>query len=266
MKNELFTIGPFTVYGYGLMVAVGIVAAYLTTEYRARKEKLAQEHVFSLVLWCAVGGFASAKILFWITEWKEILRDPSYLLQTIGDGFVVFGGILGGILAGYLYCRRNRLVFLKYFDLVMPSIALAQGFGRIGCLLAGCCYGKETDSFFSITFYDSAFAPEGVALIPTQIYSSLLDFAHFFLLLWIARHKKADGQVAACYLIFYSVGRFILEFFRGDSARGRVGVLSTSQFIGLFTALAGVLLLLHLGRKRRLNSKKMPSAKSSRRY
>lgn len=84
-------------------------------------------------------------------------------------------------------------------------------------------------------------APNNVALIPTQIYSSILDFGHFFLLLYIARHKKADGQVAACYLIFYSIGRFVLEFFRGDLERGSVGNLSTSQFISIFTVLAGIL-------------------------
>ena len=125
----------------------------------------------------------------------------------------------------------------------MPSVALAQGFGRIGCLLAGCCYGKETSDAFSITFHRSDFAPNGVALVPTQIYSSILDFLHYGLLLLILRSQKKDGETAAAYLIFYSAGRFVLEFFRGDLARGSVGVLSTSQFISVFTFLAGIVLL-----------------------
>ena len=134
----------------------------------------------------------------------------------------------------------------------MPSIALAQGIGRIGCLLAGCCYGKETDSFLSITFQNSDFAPNGVTLIPTQIYASLLDFLHFGILLFIARRKKADGEVAACYLLFYSAGRFILEFFRGDLIRGSVGILSTSQFISIFTGIGGLVMLLWvLGRNKK---------------
>ena len=106
----------------------------------------------------------------------------------------------------------------------MPSVALAQGFGRIGCFLAGCCYGEETDSPIGIVFHESAYAPNGVNLIPTQLISSGLDFLHFLVLIWLARRVKADGQVAGCYLIFYSVGRFILEFFRGDMIRGNVGV------------------------------------------
>ena len=95
----------------------------------------------------------------------------------------------------------------------------------------------------SITFQNSDFAPNGVALIPTQIYSSLLDFLNCFVLCLIARHTKKDRVVAGCYLIFYSIGRFILEFFRGDLERGSVGILSTSQFISIFILAAGLLLL-----------------------
>ena len=241
MKNELLRIGPLTIYGYGFMIAIGVLAAWLVVEQRSRKLQLASEHIFYLVIWCVLGGFASAKILFWITEWKEMLRNPLGMLSS--DGFVVYGGIIGGILAGWIYCKVKKLNFLTYFDLVMPSIALAQGFGRIGCFLAGCCYGKEAYGRLSVIFTDSDYAPNNIPLIPTQIYSSILDFLHFFLLLYIARHKKAEGEVAACYLIFYSVGRFILEFFRGDLERGSIGVLSTSQFISIFTGVAGMVML-----------------------
>ena len=249
MKNELFTIGPFTVYGYGLMIAVGVFSAWLVTDYRAKKQRMDRDHVFSLIIWCLLGGIVCSKLLFWITEWKAILNDPRYLMDTLADGFVVYGGIIGGILAGCFYCFCKKINFWKYFDLVMPSVALAQGFGRIGCLLAGCCYGRETNSALAITFQNSDFAPNHVALIPTQIYSSMLDFAHFFVLLYISHHKKKDGQVAACYLIFYSIGRFVLEFFRGDLIRGSVGGLSTSQFISLFILAAGLAIIVGRSKK-----------------
>ena len=231
MKNELLTIGPFTVYGYGLMIAIGIVAGCLTAEYRARKQSLDSDQIFPMILWCLLGGFFAAKILFWITEWKSIAEDPGFMMETLSSGFVVFGGIIGGIFTGWL------------------SVALAQGFGRIGCFLAGCCYGKETEGILSVTFQESAYAPNHVALIPAQLYSSGLDFLHFFLLVMIARNKKSDGQVTACYLIFYSVGRFIIEFFRGDIIRGSVGVLSTSQFISIFTGSAGVVMMILVSRR-----------------
>ena len=252
MKVEFFHIGPFTVYGYGLMIAIGVVLAFLVAEKRAPGKGLNADQVFNLGIWCLIGGIIGAKLMYYIVEFPQILKDPS-ILWHFSDGFVVYGGIILGILTGYLYCRKKKLVFIKYFDLVMPSIALAQGFGRIGCFLAGCCYGKETSGALAVTFTNSDFAPNNVALIPTQIYSSILDFLHFLLLLYVAKHKKADGQVAACYLIFYSIGRFVIEFFRGDIERGSVGVLSTSQFISIFTAVAGAVLLLSVMRKQKNN-------------
>ena len=111
MKNELLTIGPFTIYGYGLMIAIGIVAGCLTAEYRARKQGLDSEQIFPMILWCLVGGFLCAKLLFWITEWKSIAQDPGFMMETLSSGFVVFGGIIGGILTGFLYCRIKGLIF-----------------------------------------------------------------------------------------------------------------------------------------------------------
>ena len=238
MKNELLTIGPITLYGYGLMIAIGIIAAYIVTEYRAKKMNLNHEKIFALVIWCLIAGMLGAKLMYCITQIKEIVANPRILLK-IEDGFVVYGGIIGGILAGYLFCKKEKLNFLKYFDLVMPSIALAQGFGRIGCYLAGCCYGMETDSHFGIVFPEGSIAPSGIHLVPTQLISSGLDFVNFLVLIALAKRVKADGQVAGFYLIFYSVGRFILEFFRGDLIRGNVGSLTTSQFISILTFVIG---------------------------
>lgn len=239
MKNELLTIGPFTLHGYGLMIAIGAISAYLTVEYRAKKKGMKHELIFSLFWWCLIGGIIGAKLLYIITQLKSIFANPSLLLQ-LSEGFVVYGGIIGGIFAGYLFCRRHKVNFLQYFDLVMPSIALAQGFGRIGCIFAGCCYGLETNSPFGITFHESLYAPNGLRLIPTQPISSILNFLNFIVLVIISKYTKAHGQVAGFYLIFYSAGRFILEFFRGDLERGSIGVLSTSQFISIFLFLFGL--------------------------
>lgn len=243
MYNDLLTIGPFTIHGYGLMTAIGILAAYFTAEHRAKKKGLQPERVFGLVCWCVVLGYIGSKLLYLCTILPDLMADPGIFWRSLGDGWVVFGGILGGILGGYLYCRRSKLEAWKYFDLGLVSVALAQGFGRIGCFLAGCCYGVETDCPLSVNFTHSDFAPPGNR-VPTQLISSGLDFLlFFFLILYDRKWKKRDGEVTAWYLIFYSAGRFLLEFWRGDAARGSVGGLSTSQFIGIFTLAAGLVLL-----------------------
>ncbi len=243
MKNELLKIGPFTVYGYGLMIALGVVAAYMAAEYRAKKKNMPYEIIPSLTIWCLVGGILGAKLLYFITQIKEIIADPKLLL-VVSDGFVVYGGIIGGILTGYLFTKRNHLNFLQFFDLVMPSIALAQGFGRLGCFLAGCCYGRETTSPFGIVFKHSEYAPNGIHLVPTQLISSGLNFLNFFVLILLAKRVKSDGKIAGFYLVFYSIGRFVLEFFRGDLERGNIGSLSTSQFISIFLFIIGCFFIL----------------------
>ena len=251
-NNELLQIGPLTVYGYGLMIAIGVVVAYMVGEYRAKKRGLDPDSLFWITVSCLVGGIAGAKLLFYIVEIKAIIEDPKILLD-VTHGFVVYGGIIGGIGVGYLYCKIKKLVFLQYFDLVMPSIAIAQGFGRVGCMFAGCCYGRETDSWFHVIYQTSDFAPNGVALIPTQLIMALLNFAHFFILAYLAKKVvKQDGQVAGFYLVFYSIGRFFLEYLR-DDPRGEVRIFSTSQFISLFILAAGVgtiLLCGYLGKKK----------------
>ena len=238
MKNELFRIGPFVGYSYGLMIAIGVIAAFLVGEHRAKKKGLDADLIFPLAIWCLIGGILGAKILYYITIFPEIIANPAVLLDVI-NGFVVYGGIIFGILAGFLYTKKRKVNFWKYFDLVMPSIALAQGFGRVGCLMAGCCYGAETDSWVHIVFHDSSYGPNGVPLIPTQAISSVLNFLHFFFLIWFARKERPAGQVAGLYLVCYSIGRFILEFYRGDLERGSVGIFCTSQFISLFLVVAG---------------------------
>lgn len=251
-NNELLQIGPFTVYGYGLMIAIGVIVAYTVGEYRAKKQGLSPDELFWITISCLVGGVLGAKLLFYIVEIKSIIENPKLLLD-ITHGFVVYGGIIGGIGVGYLFCRIRKLEFLKYFDLVMPSIAIAQGFGRVGCMFAGCCYGRETDSWFHVIYQTSEFAPNDVALIPTQMIMAILNFAHFFILAFLAKKVlKYSGQVAGFYLVFYSIGRFFLEYLRNDP-RGSVNLLSTSQFISLFILAAGVGTILfcgYLGKKR----------------
>lgn len=203
--------------------------------------------MYGIAILGLIFGMLGAKLLFFITEIKDILEDPSILLS-LSEGFVVYGGIIGGIFGAYLYCRWKKLPVWKYFDIAAPSLALAQGFGRIGCFMAGCCYGRETSAWYGVTFEHSPFAPNHVSLIPTQLISSAADFLHFFLLLWITKKRKTEGIVVSFYLIFYSIGRFLIEMLRNDP-RGSVSFLSTSQFISIFTLIIGILSIVLLKRK-----------------
>ena len=245
MKNELFSIGPFTVHGYGLMMALGIIASYSMVEYRAKKKGLDGDKVFNMALFAVICGLLGAKVLYLLTRINDLIADPSIFWNCLKDGFVVYGSIIGGVLGAFVFCRFKKLPFLQLFDITAPALALAQGIGRIGCLLAGCCYGMEVAEDFplAIVFTESHYAPNNVPLLPTQIISSVLNFLHFAVLMLLSRKLKKDGQVAGCYLVFYSIGRFILEFFRGDLIRGNIGRFTTSQFISLFICAVGLFMI-----------------------
>ncbi|MCI6164323.1 MAG: prolipoprotein diacylglyceryl transferase [Lachnospira sp.] len=269
MKPDLFSIGKFTVHGYGLMIGIGFVIALLVGEYRAKKMKMREDSVVDLAIIAIVSGFLGAKLLYIIVSFKEFMANPMAVIGS--SGFVVYGGIISGVIFCMIYTKVKKLSFLEYFDLVMPEVALAQGFGRIGCFLAGCCYGRETTSAFGVVFPKESLAPSGVKLIPTQLISSAGDFLNAAILIIIAakfsysavKAKNNDdkaqksllaGDIGCIYMLIYGVGRFLIEFLRNDE-RGAVGVLSTSQFISLGIVVFGVVLMIVNRKKAQAESK-----------
>ena len=256
MAIDLFSIGRFTVHGYGLMIGLGFLAAVFAGSFLAKRRNLSDGEFVNIAIYVLVIGFLGGKLLHIIVEFKTLLTDPMAVLGS--EGFVVYGGIITGIATIYVYCRLKKLDFLKYIDLFATVVPLNQAFGRVGCLLAGCCYGRETHSHFSLIFPEGCIAPAGVRLVPTQpimAVGNFVIFAVLFILYIMSCPKKGEGEetggklryipgfATGLYLIMYSVGRFVIEFFR-DDYRGSVGALSTSQFISIFILIGGAVLLI----------------------
>lgn len=240
MKPILFQIFGVKIYGYGLMIMIGIIAALFLLAYRSKRKQYNEDNIWDMAILAIICGIIGGKVLYIITDIKYIIEQPS-VLKNIGNGFVIYGAVFGGILAVYLYSKKKGWDTLSIFDLAIPSLPLAQGFGRIGCFLAGCCYGSVTTLPIGVEFRNSPFAPANVHVHPTQIYSSVFDFVLAFFLLWYDRKERKNGRTFSLYLIIYSVGRFLIEYLR-DDPRGSVSIFSTSQFISLFIVIIGVLL------------------------
>jgi phosphatidylglycerol:prolipoprotein diacylglycerol transferase len=184
MRKILFSIGKLNIPGYGFMIGIGFIVALIIGELRAKKKGLDKECVLDMAIIAIVTGFLGAKILFVIVNLKDFLEAPLSFLGS--SGFVVYGGIIAGVACCILYCHFKKIKFLQYFDIIMPEVAIAQGFGRIGCFLAGCCYGRVTTSSFGVVFPADSFAPSGVKLIPTQLISAVGDFVIAAVLIIIA--------------------------------------------------------------------------------
>ena len=241
MAIDLFSIGKFTVHGYGLMIALGFLAAIGYATWQCKKKGLDDDLLFNLAIFVLLFGWLGGKLLFIIVEFKAFMQNPMAVIGS--EGFVVYGGIITGLITIYVYCKVKKIDFLRYIDVIVAGVAINQAFGRIGCFLAGCCYGRETTSALGVVFPEGCMAPAGVKLLPTQLFSAAGDFLMFILLFIIINSKKYKKGVPVCvYLSGYAIGRAIVECFRADN-RGAVGVLSTSQFISVFAGIAGLVAL-----------------------
>lgn len=240
MYNDWLTIGSITIHGYGVMIAVGILSAIWFAERQAKKHGLDADKIDGLAITAVIVGYLFSKLTYVLTVFDEFLANPMAVLGS--SGWVVYGGVLGGIFGAWIYCRMRKMDFMAYLNLAMPAVALAQGFGRIGCFFAGCCYGMPTHGAFGVTFPEGSLCPIHEPVIPTQLISSLGDFILFYILYRVYENEQTRSKTGALYLILYSAGRFVIEFLRGDIARGSIGPLSTSQFIAVFVFIAGILL------------------------
>jgi phosphatidylglycerol:prolipoprotein diacylglycerol transferase len=223
------------------------IAVYLARRYSGR----------AWAVWAAVVAVALIVIAVLYRPDRQVWREVLSFVQSAG---VFYGGFLAALVIIVWYARRSGLTLWPTLDVLAPATAIGQAIGRLGCLAAGCCYGRVTDCAWAVTFRDpiaqrTVGTPLDVPVHPTQIYESLATLALFFALLWLAPRKRFHGQVAITYLLGYAVLRFVIEFFRGDD-RGTVfkGALSTSQFIALLVIVSVLVLLPRLWKRQRVSA------------
>ncbi len=233
-----------TIYTYGFLIALGAVLAFIYTGYQAKKQynvswETTQWLITLLIIAAVVGG----KIFIFFEDPSGYLQHPGKLLDNFANGFVFYGSFIFAIPTMLWFFRHYKLPTLGMLDIIAGTTLIVHGTGRLGCFMAGCCYGVPTDGFISVTFTDPhcVAEPLNTPLHPTQLYSSLMIFTILAFILFMKKRKKFEGQLFLTYLMLYAVGRSIIEIFRGDLSRGFVidGVLSNSQLIaGLFFLVA----------------------------
>jgi phosphatidylglycerol:prolipoprotein diacylglycerol transferase len=256
---RLITTPFYTLHTFGVLLALAYLAALWWLVRTGRERGFHPDTLTSLGFWAIFGAILGAKLLMVVRALPDYVSQPGELfsrsfLTSAGD---FYGGFIGGVGASILFFWLNRsLSFWQLADLCAPAIALGQGIGRIGCLMAGDDYGSPTSVSWAISFTDPdaaaiGGAPLGVPLHPVQLYESLFCLALFLFLVWYGRRKRFDGQILIAYSLIYAVGRFIIEYFRGDADRGFVfgGLFSTSQFIAI--VIVGVALAVLPMRRRR---------------
>lgn len=253
---------PYPLHTYGLLIAMGFVFAMKLGQRQAHLEGEDPDRVIDLAFWVLLMGLIGSRVVYIITNLGEYLRDPLEILVIWRGGLVWYGGFILAALYVAWYCRRYRLNFFKYADMFIPMVALAHGFGRLGCLAAGCCHGSPTEMPWGIVFpnFSAAHAEQqqlglvgigdrALPVHPTQLYEAGFEMAMFWVLTLLRPYKRFHGQLFLIWLSAYPIARSIIEVYRGDSVRG-VFILSTSQFISVGVALFSAWLFFKLWRDR----------------
>jgi len=246
-----FQLGTLTIHWYGVMMALAFFAGLWTATRRARIVNLSGDVVADVVLWLILGGIIGARFVYVTTYWKdEFASGPfSEVFMIQHGGLVYYGGLIGSTAAGIGYLVWKKLPVWKIADVLAPSIALGSVFGRIGCLLNGCCYGRACDLPWAIHF-PADHQTGGAPVHPTEIYDALLNLVLYVFLAWLFRRKKFDGQIFATYLIIYAVFRSVVEYFRGDYPSDHVHAgLTSAQLVSIPIFVAGLALAAILSRR-----------------
>ena len=257
MHPLLFEYKFLKLHTYGFFIVVGFLCGLFLMRRKAEKLKWNLEHVSDVAFWALLGGFVDGRILYIITRWSEYSSSPLEMFKFWEGGLVFYGGFIGGLLTFIWRANKYKIPVLQFLDLTAPTLAIGHAFGRIGCFMAGCCFGKSipADNPFAVIFTNPlSIAPLNQPLHATQLYDAFNAFTVFLILQYLYPRRKFLGQICATYGILYSVGRYIVENFRGDKIRGFLieNVLSTSQFISIGIFLFSAFLYIHY---RRLNRK-----------
>lgn len=252
MHPILFKIGPLTIHTYGVLVATGFIAALFVAINQAKKQGIPKENILDIGFYILLSAIIGSRLLYTLIEYKHYIKNPFDIFKIWEGGLVYYGGVLLAIPVAIIYVRKKNLPLWKLADSFAPAIAIGHAVGRFGCFSAGCCHGKPMDLPWGVTFTDPhSLAIRGIPLHPTQLYESFAEFGIFLFLLSWAKRKSFDGELFGIYIILYSLTRFIIEFFRGDPARGFIyNGISISQAISIVLFLTAIIFIIHRRKKK----------------
>lgn len=258
------------IFGYGFMLFIAVATGGWWAAWRAERERLSSDKIWDLAFCLFLSGICGARLFYLLEYHKEVFQDVTTIPGFIGTvvnlsngGIVLYGGLIAAAIGFFSYCAVNRIRPLALLDIITPSIFLGIGFGRIGCFLNGCCYGKECSLPWAVQFpRDSAtfgallekklVEPDALwtpPLHPTQLYSALDGFVLAALTAWYFNRRRRNGEVFAIGLFIYPITRFLIEFIRNDEP-GLLGPkLTISQWISVAMFTIAICYIVWLSRR-----------------
>lgn len=241
MDPICFYIGSRPIYWYGIMVALGFMAAVAHLTILGIREGRSPAFGSDLAFWLMLAGIIGARLAYVGANFDYYRQDPWAIIRVDQGGLIYYGGFIGAFIAGIIFARYKQLNILALADYVIPALPLGHAFGRIGCLLNGCCYGKISTLPGSVWQHEAS-------RHPVQLYEAVFNLVIYALLILAYRRRKRNGEVLAIYCMIYPLGRFLLEFLRGDERLGWHG-FSYAQIISLGFVAAGLTIWLAVSKR-----------------
>ena len=235
------------------LIGIFVMAIYLCK--KAKKLNIDDNDVIITMLFSAIGVLVGGHILYGIVNWETIVfvfnnlkiiknfSDFVNVVFYIFGGSVFYGGLLGGLLAGFIYLKKSKKDVCLMANFLALGIPLFHFFGRLACFFEGCCYGTECQIGF-VYHHSLIETANGVIRFPIQLVEACLNLVLFFVLIKIYNYEKYKNHILQIYILCYSVIRFTDEFWRGDLHRGLYFGLSTSQYISMVLFFIAILSLL----------------------
>lgn len=211
MHPVICTIGPFSIYSYGLMLVLAFAVSTSLMVARAKQQNMDAEVLFNFCFAAFVSGVVGSRVFYVLENLGYYFKNPLEIIMLQHGGLSWFGGLMLGSITAIFYLKKKKLSVYRTLDFIIPYVALAQAIGRIGCLLNGCCFGRETQT---AGLY---FETHKAVLIPTQLYSSLALLAIYAVLRFMQNKPRPRGEIFFVYLLLYSIKRFTIEFWRADN-------------------------------------------------
>lgn len=210
MCPVLFSVGPFEVYSYGLMLAIAFIVCILLASKEAPKQGFDEDQIFTFSLLVIIAGLIGARLGFVVQKLPYYLKHPKEIFFVSEGGLSLHGALLLSLLVGWWYTSRKKIHYGKLANLLAPFVALGIAIGRIGCFLNGCCYGKEAIPPWGFSF------DGGLPVYPIQLWESGFCFLLFWIL-WRFREGRRDWELFLSFITGYSLIRFFTEFWRWGS-------------------------------------------------
>lgn len=242
MNPVAFEIFGISIRWYGILISSGMLLGIYLAYNEAKKQGYNPDDIIDLALWCIPSALIGARLYYVAFEWEHYKGDLLKILNTREGGLAIHGGLIAGILAGYIFTRVKKISFWKTADIIAPCIALGQAIGRWGNYINGEAYGSPTNLPWGIMI-------DGMKVHPTFLYESLWDFGLFLFLINYRKNKKFNGEIFLLYAVIYSSGRFWIESLRTDSLMF-MG-MRTAQIVSALLIVIGLALLFIMRRRQR---------------